>query len=108
MTDQPLELRIAELIREQVLRRTREEVPHAVTVEVEELSDRRVSASILVETRSQKQIVVGKGGSMIKEIGTSARTEIEALLGRSVFLDLRVKVRERWRSDAPLLDRLGL
>ncbi len=108
LTDQPLELRIAELIREQVLRRTREEVPHAVTVEVEELSDRRVSASILVETRSQKQIVVGKGGSMIKEIGTSARTEIEALLGRSVFLDLRVKVRERWRSDARLLDRLGL
>ena len=108
VTDLPLELRIAELIREQVLRRTRDEVPHAVTVEVEELSNRSVTASILVETPSQKQILVGKGGAMIKEIGTSARTEIEALLERSIFLDLRVKVRQRWRRDEALLDRLGL
>jgi GTP-binding protein Era len=108
VTDLPLELRIAELIREQVLARTREEVPHAVTVEVDEVTDRRVTASVLVETRSQKQIVIGKGGSMIKEIGTDARAELEALLGRPIFLDLRVRVREKWRRDVHLLERLGL
>jgi GTP-binding protein Era len=108
VTDLPLELRIAELVREQVLARTREEVPHAVTVEVDEVSDRRVTASVLVETRSQKQIVIGKGGSMIKDIGTAARTEIEALLGRPIFLDLRVRVKEKWRRDVHLLERLGL
>jgi GTP-binding protein Era len=108
VTDLPLELRLAELVREQVLRRTRDEVPHAVTVEVEELTDRRVTASVLVETRSQKQIVVGKGGEMIKQIGTAARGEIEALLGHPIFLDLRVKVREKWRRDEGLLERLGL
>jgi GTP-binding protein Era len=108
VTDLPLELRVAELVREQVLRRTRDEVPHAVIVEVEELTERRVTASVLVETRSQKQILVGKGGTMIKEVGTAARAEIEALLGRSIFLDLHVKVREKWRRDEALLERLGL
>jgi GTP-binding protein Era len=108
LTDLPLELRIAELVREQVLARTRDEVPHAVTVEVEELSGRRVVAAVLVETRSQKQILVGKGGSMIREIGTDARTGIEELVGHPVFLDLRVKVKDRWRRDAGLLERLGL
>jgi GTP-binding protein Era len=108
VTDLPLELRVAELVREQVLRRTRDEVPHAVMVEVEELTERRVTASVLVETRSQKQIVVGKGGAMIKEVGTAARAEIEALLGRPIFLDLHVKVREKWRRDEALLQRLGL
>lgn len=108
LTDLPLELRVAELVREQVLARTREEVPHAVTVEVEEITERRVSATILVETRSQKQILIGTSGSMIKQIGVDARREIEALLGRPVYLDLRVKVRERWRRDEALLERLGL
>ena len=107
-SDQPLELAIAELVREQALALTREEVPHALTVEVEELSARAVQAALLVETASQKQILVGKGGSMIREIGTKARPEIEALLGRSIYLDLRVKVRERWRRDEALLDRLGI
>jgi len=108
LTDLPLELRIAELVREQALALTREEVPHAITVEVEELADRRVSASVLVETESQKQIVVGKGGRMIREIGTLARPEIELLLGRSVYLELRVKVKPKWRRDEQLLERLGM
>ncbi len=107
-TDQPLELRVAELIREQALALTREEVPHAVTVEVEELEGRRVTAAILVETASQKQILVGKGGSMVREIGTRARPAIEALLGGRAYLDLRVRVRERWRRDEQLLARLGM
>ncbi len=108
LTDTPLELRVAELVREQALALTREELPHAVTVEVEELHGRRVSASVIVETDSQKQIVVGKGGRMIKEIGTRARPGIEQLLGRPVFLELRVKVKPRWRRDERLLERLGL
>ncbi len=108
LTDQPLELRIAELIRERALELTREEVPHAVTVEVEEIDRRRVSASVLVETRSQKQILVGKGGGMVREIGARARPEIELLLGHPVFLDLRVKVKEGWRRDRALLERLGM
>ncbi len=77
-------------------------------MEVEEIDRRRVSASVLVETRSQKQILVGKGGGMIREIGARARPEIEALLGHPVFLDLRVKVKERWRRDRALLERLGM
>jgi GTP-binding protein Era len=108
VTDLPLELRIAELIREKALELTREEVPHAVTVEVEEVSRSRVAATVLVETSSQKQILIGKAGRMIKEIGVRARPEIEALLGRVVFLDLRVKVKERWRRDTALLERLGM
>ena len=87
---------------------TREEVPHAIMVEVEEIADRRVSATVLVETQSQKQIVVGKGGSMIREIGIRARPEIERLLGGAVYLDLRVKVKPRWRRDDALLERMGL
>jgi GTP-binding protein Era len=108
ITDLPLELRVAELVREKALELTREEVPHAITVEVDEIGERRVAASLLVETQSQKQIVVGKGGAMIKEIGTRARPEIELLLGRPVFLELRVKVREKWRRDTALLERLGM
>jgi GTP-binding protein Era len=108
LTDTPLELRLAELIREKALALTREEVPHALAVEVEEVTPRRVTATILVETQSQKQIVVGKGGSMIREIGTRSRPELEHLLGHRVFLDLRVKVRAKWRRDEALLERLGL
>jgi GTP-binding protein Era len=107
-TDLAPELQVAELVREKLLWLTRDEVPHAVSVEVEELGDPVVRATILVETESQKQIVVGKGGAMVKEIGTRARPEIEALLGHSVFLELRVKVRPKWRRDAATLERLGL
>jgi GTP-binding protein Era len=107
-TDLGVELQVAELIREKALWLTRDEVPHSISVEVEDLEDKAVRASILVETESQKQIVVGKGGAVIKEIGTRARPEIEAVLGRHVFLELRVKVRPRWRRDVTTLERLGL
>jgi GTP-binding protein Era len=99
---------IAELIREKALWLTRDEVPHAISVEIEELEERFLRAFILVETESQKQILVGKGGSMVKEIGTRARPEIEAVLGHPVFLELTVKVRPRWRRDESQLERLGL
>jgi GTP-binding protein Era len=108
VTDLPLEARIAELVREKVLALTREEVPHAVTVEVEEIEDGRVRALVYVETESQKAIVVGRGGRMIREIGSRARPEIELLLGRKVFLELTVKVRPRWRRDEAMLARLGI
>ena len=109
-TDLPLEARIAEIVREKALDLTREELPHAISVEVEELDAAagRISAQIWVETESQKGIVVGKGGDMIKTIGTRARPEVELLLGRPVFLELRVKVRPRWRRDEGALERLGI
>jgi GTP-binding protein Era len=107
-TDLPLELQVAELVREKALQLTREEVPHAVSVEVEELGDDVVRANVFVETESQKQIVVGRGGSMVKEMGVRARPEIELLLGRHVFLELHVKVRPRWRRDEAMLERLGI
>jgi GTPase len=107
-TDLPLPVQIAELIREQALRLTRDEVPHAITVSIEEIEDKVLRADVLVETESQKQILIGKGGSMIREIGRHARPEIEALLGRGVYLELRVKVRPRWRRDETLLERLGI
>jgi GTP-binding protein Era len=109
-TDLPLEARVAEIVREKALQLTREEVPHAISVEVDELdlAAGRVSVHLWVETESQKGIVVGKGGGMIRAIGTRARPEIESLLGRSVFLDLRVKVRPRWRRDEAALERLGI
>jgi GTP-binding protein Era len=107
-TDLPLEVQVAELVREQALRLTKDEVPHAITVEVEEIGDRVVGADLLVETESQKQIVVGKGGTMVREIGRRARPEIEQLLGHPVYLELRVKVKPRWRRDEALLQRLGI
>jgi len=109
-TDLPIEVRIAEIVREKALDLTREELPHAISVEVEELDAAagRISAQVWVETESQKGIVVGKGGDMIKTIGTRARPEIELLLGRPVFLELRVKVRPRWRRDEGALERLGI
>jgi GTP-binding protein Era len=107
-TDLSPEAQIAELIREKALRLTREEVPHAISVEVEELEEKVARAALYVETDSQKQILVGKGGSMVRRIGMEARPEIEALLGRSIFLDLQVKVRPRWRRDEAMLERLGL
>jgi GTP-binding protein Era len=107
-TDLPEKVQIAELVREQALRLTRDEVPHAITVDVQEVGDRVIEADVLVETESQKQIIVGKGGSMIREIGRCARPEIEALLGHPVYLELRVKVKPRWRRDESLLERLGI
>jgi len=107
-TDLPLEVQIAELVREKALGLTRDEVPHALSVELEELGEKVVRLRILVETESQKQILVGRGGSMVREIGTRARPEVEALLGHRVFLELQVKVRPRWRRDQATLERLGL
>ena len=102
------ETQIAELVREQALALTREEVPHAITTEVEEIEDKLVRATLFVETESQKQILVGKGGTMVRKIGTRARPEIEHLLGRHVYLELLVKVRPRWRRDEAMLERLGI
>jgi len=107
-TDLSLEAQVAELVREKALQLTREEVPHAVTVDVEEVGEKAVRAAVYVETESQKQILVGKSGQMIKQIGTLARPEIEGLLGRHVFLDLHVKVKPRWRRDEAMLERLGI
>jgi GTPase len=107
-TDLAPEVQVAELIREKALQLTREEVPHAISVEVEELAERVVRATIFVETESQKQIVIGKGGSVVKQVGTRARPEIEHLLGHPAFLDLKVKARPRWRRDEAMLERLGI
>jgi GTP-binding protein Era len=107
-TDLSLETQIAELVREKALQLTREEIPHAISVEVEELTDTAVRATVFVETDSQKQIVVGKGGSVVKQIGTRARPEIEQLLGHTIFLELTVKARPKWRQDEAMLERLGL
>jgi GTP-binding protein Era len=107
-TDLPVELQIAELVREKALWLTRDEVPHSISVEVQDFDENVLRANILVETDSQKQILVGKGGAMVREIGTRARPEIEAILGQKVYLELVVKVRPRWRRDAATLERLGL
>jgi GTP-binding protein Era len=107
-TDLSPETQIAELVREQALALTREEVPHAISVEVEEIEDKAVRAILAVETESQKQILVGKGGSMVRQIGMRARPEIEQLLGRTIYLDLQVKVRPKWRRDEATLERLGI
>ena len=108
VTDLSLEARVAELVREAALALTREEVPHAVMSQTEELEERRVAVTLFVETDSQKGILVGKGGRMIREIGSRARPEIEALLGRGVFLELTVKVRPKWRRDEAMLTRMGI
>jgi len=107
-TDQPLELQIAELVREKVLQLTREEIPHAISVVVDEVTEKTIHVTIYVETESQKQIVVGKGGSVVKQVGTRARPEIELLLGHQIFLDLKVKTRPKWRRDEAMLERLGI
>jgi GTPase len=111
-SDQPLEVLLAELIREQILRRTFQEVPHAVEVVVEELEERDdatvVRARAWTETDSQKGILIGKGGKMIRAVGTAARRALAQELGTAVHLDLVVDVRRRWRADERLLDRLGI
>jgi GTP-binding protein Era len=112
VSDLPEEVRLAELVREQVLRRTRQELPHAVEVQVEEIAARpdlvTVRCALWVETESQKGIVIGAGGRMIKAIGTAARRELERELGTHVHVDLSVRVRRSWRADDALLDRLGI
>jgi GTP-binding protein Era len=108
VTDMPLEARIAELVREQALHVTREEVPHALTAEVIEIDDRRVHVRLYTETESQKMIMIGKGGSMVREIGRQARPGIEALLGHTIYLELQVKASPKWRRNETMLERLGL
>jgi GTP-binding protein Era len=112
VSDQPEHVVLAELVREQVLHRTRQEVPHAVEVQVDEIHEQEslviVRAFVWVETESQKGILIGARGRMIKAIGTAARHELERQLGKRVHLDLSVRVRRSWRGDETLLDRLGI
>jgi GTPase len=111
-TDQSLDVMLGELVREQVLRRTFQEVPHAVEVKVEDIDQRGdttvVRALVWVEAESQKGILIGAGGRMIKAVGTAARRELERELGTHVHLELSVRVRRHWRADESLLDRLGI
>jgi GTP-binding protein Era len=112
-SDQAPSVRLAELVREQVLARTREELPHAVEVEVEDIQYPRpdlvrIEAVVLSETESQKGILIGAGGRMIKSIGVAARRTIERELGTQVHLELSVRVRRHWRGDERVLDRLGI
>jgi GTPase len=112
-SDQSSELLLAELIREQVLNRTRQEIPHSVEVSVLEVEPRgdgltEVRAEVWAETESQKRILIGKKGAKIGEIGVGARRSLEGEVGTKVFLDLKVRVRRHWRRDEDLLDRLGI
>jgi GTP-binding protein Era len=107
-TDMPLEARIAELVREQALRLTKEEVPHALTAEVVEMDEKLVHVRLYTETESQKQILIGKGGTMVREIGRGARPHVEKLVGHPVFLQLQVKASPKWRRNETMLERLGL
>ena len=112
-TDQPLGVMLAEFIREKILLNTRDEVPHAIGVEIEDLEVSEtgelttVQAIIYVERESQKGIIIGKGGEMVRRIGTEARGDLERLLGTKVYLDLRVKVKKDWRRDASQIRRFG-
>lgn len=115
LTDRSERFLTAELVREQVLSRTREELPYTTAVTVDEWQEPekpggvvRIFATILVDAESQKPIIIGRGGRMLKAVGTAAREQVEEMLGRRVFLDLRVKVRSGWREEAPILDRLEI
>jgi GTP-binding protein Era len=114
VTDQPDRFIAAEIIREQVLQLTRDELPHSTAVVIDRFEEPDAGglltlySTILVERESQKPIVVGRGGSMIKQIGTAARLELERFFGSRVFLDLHVKVKSEWRDDERVLDDLGL
>lgn len=115
LTDQTERTLTAELIREKVLRHTHDELPYTTAVVIEQFEEpqregglTRIFAAILVDHDSQKPIVVGKGGEMIKRIGTEARHDLEEMLGGKVFLDLHVKVRQEWRDDERILDEMGL
>ena len=112
-TDQPMEVVVAEFIREKILRSFRDEVPHAIGVAVEEMEFvkksnlNRIYATVFVERESQKGIIIGKRGASIKQIGTEARRDLEQLLGTRIFLDLSVKVKKNWRRDANQIRRFG-
>ena len=111
-TDQPPPVFVAELVREKLLARTRDELPHSVAVVTEEMEEREdglllIEARVYVERDSQKGIVIGRGGEVLKAVGTEAREEIETLFGRKVFLELRVRVEKDWQRRAHALDRLG-
>jgi GTPase len=111
-TDQPPPVFVAEVVREKLLARTREELPHSIAVLIEDYEERpdgmlEIRARIFVERSSQKGMVIGKGGSVLKEAGTDARLEIETLFGRKVFLELTVKVEKDWQRRDYALDRLG-
>jgi GTP-binding protein Era len=112
LTDQPERFFVAEMIREQILRQTREEIPYSTGVVIDSFKEGdpvvRIEASILAERDTQKAILIGRGGTMLKAIGTGARREIEAFLGTRVYLGLFVKVRERWREDPAVLGEMGL
>jgi GTP-binding protein Era len=114
VTDQPDRFMAAEIIREQVLQLTRDELPHSTAVVIDRFEEPDAGglltlySTILVERESQKPIVVGRGGAMIKQIGTAARLELERFFGSHVFLDLHVKVKSEWRDDERVLDELGL
>ena len=111
LTDQPIEDRLGEIVREKALQVTRQEVPHSITVTIEELeldpSLATIHASLIVERESQKGIVIGKGGQTLRTIGTRAREEMEHVLGTKVFLDVHVKVVKEWQRDPKALERLG-
>ena len=112
-TDQPLEVIVAEFIREKILRSFRDEIPHAIGVQTEEFEYvrkkdlYRIRAIVYTEHDSQKGMIIGKGGSAIKRIGTEAREDLERILGTRVFLDLSVKVKKNWRRDANQIRRFG-
>ncbi len=110
ITDQPVRVMASELVREQVLLHTREEIPHAVTVVVDQFEEGpklvRIAATIYCERDGQKAILLGKGGQMLKKIGTSARLDIEKMVGRKVFLELYVKVQPGWRESRQFVEEL--
>ncbi len=111
-TDQPPPVFVAELVREKLLARAREELPHSIAVVTEDYEERddgllEIRATVFVERESQKGIVIGKGGETVKAVGTETRLEIEALFGRKVFLELRAKVEKDWQRRAHALERLG-
>lgn len=111
-SDQPPPLFVAELVREKLLSRTRDELPHSIAVLTEDFEEREdglleIRATVFVERDSQKGIVIGKGGETIKAVGTEAREEIEALFGRKVYLELRAKVEKDWQRRAYALEKLG-
>ena len=115
LTDRSERFLAAELVREQLLRRTREELPYTTAVAIDAWQEPdndggtvRIFATVFVDADSQKGIVIGRGGKMLKKIGTAARQQIEEMLGRKIYLDLRVKVRTGWREEAPILDRLEI
>jgi GTP-binding protein Era len=114
VTDQPERFFVAEIVREQVLQLTHDELPFSTAVVVDSFEEPKgkqgatIYGTILVERESQKPIVIGRGGAMIKQIGTAARAELERFFGARVYLDLRVKVKSQWRDDERLLDEMGL